>query len=182
MRPVNSTLDLGTVLSTIVSRAVQLSGTEAGTIYEFDEQRRELQLRSSHGISDELIQALRDQHLGIGEPTIDRAVACREPVQIEDLASSPSTPARDIVARAGYRALLVVPLLGQAKMTHHWNTRPRQANCAEPLGRDDPQPGALFGAAMKSKAPDLGPSGARTFPFPVSDIARMRPSVSDGCH
>jgi signal transduction histidine kinase len=110
---VNSTLDLATVLSTIVSRAVQLSGTEAGTIYEFDEQRRELKLRSSHGMSDELIQALRDQHLGIGEPTIDRAVACREPVQIEDLATSPSTPARDIVARAGYRALLVVPLLGR---------------------------------------------------------------------
>jgi signal transduction histidine kinase len=110
---VNSTLDLATVLSTIVSRAVQLSGTEAGTIYEFDEQRRELQLRSSHGMSDELTQALRDQHLGIGEPTIDRAVACREPVQIEDLVTSPSTPARDIVARAGYRALLVVPLLGR---------------------------------------------------------------------
>jgi signal transduction histidine kinase len=110
---VNSTLDLSTVLSTIVSRAVELSGTEAGTIYEFDDQRRELQLRSSHGMSDELIQALRDQHLGIGEPIVDRAVACREPIQIEDLATSPSTPARDIVARAGYRALLVVPLLGR---------------------------------------------------------------------
>jgi signal transduction histidine kinase len=110
---VNSTLDLATVLSTIVSRAVQLSGTEAGTIYEFDGQRRELQLRSSHGMSDELIQALQDQHLGIGEPIIDRAVACREPVQIDDLAASPPTPARDIVARAGYRALLVVPLLGR---------------------------------------------------------------------
>jgi GAF domain-containing protein len=110
---VNSTLDLATVLSTIVSRAVQLSGTKAGTIYEFDERRRELQQRSSHGMSDELIQALGDQHLGIGEPIIDRAVACREPVQIEDLAASPSTPARDIVVRAGYRALLVVPLLGR---------------------------------------------------------------------
>src|SRR5262249_8147185 len=32
---VNSTLDLETVLSTIVSRAVQLSDTDAGTIYEF---------------------------------------------------------------------------------------------------------------------------------------------------
>jgi signal transduction histidine kinase len=110
---VNSTLDLATVLSTIVSRAVQLSGTEAGTIYEFDERQTELQLRSSHGMSDELIQALQDQHLGIGEPTLDRAVACREPVQIEDLTAGPSTPARDIVARAGYRALLVVPLLGR---------------------------------------------------------------------
>ena len=53
---VNSTLDLATVLSTIVSRAVQLSGTEAGTIYEFDEQQRELHLRSTYGMSEELIQ------------------------------------------------------------------------------------------------------------------------------
>ena len=48
---VNSTVDLATVLSTIVSRAVQLSGTEAGAIYEFDEQQTELQLRSTYGMS-----------------------------------------------------------------------------------------------------------------------------------
>jgi GAF domain-containing protein len=110
---VNSTLDLATVLSTIVSRAVQLSGTEAGAIYEFDQQQTELQLRSTYGMSEELIQALRDHHLGLSEPTIDRAVSYREPVQIEDLATSPPTPARDIIARAGYRALLVVPLLAR---------------------------------------------------------------------
>ena len=34
---VNSTLDLETVLSTIVANAVQLSGTEAGAIYVFDD-------------------------------------------------------------------------------------------------------------------------------------------------
>ena len=113
---VNSTLDLATVLSTIVSRAVQLSGTEAGTIYEFDDHQKELQARSTYGMSEEVIEALRNQHLGVGEPTIDRAVTRREPVQIEDLAASPPTPARDIVARAGYRALLVVPLLGPERV------------------------------------------------------------------
>ena len=34
---VNSTIDLETVLSTIIAKAVQLSGTDAGTIYVFDE-------------------------------------------------------------------------------------------------------------------------------------------------
>ena len=34
---VNSTLDLQTVLSTIVAKAVQLSGTDAGAIYVFEE-------------------------------------------------------------------------------------------------------------------------------------------------
>ena len=42
---VNSTLDLETVLSTIVARAVQLSNTEAGAIYVFDEMQNEFRLR-----------------------------------------------------------------------------------------------------------------------------------------
>ena len=110
---VNSTLNLATVLDTIVAKAVQLSGTDAGTIYEFDEQHKELLLRSTCGMSEELIEALKNQHLGVSEPTIDRAVARREPVQIEDLAAVSSTPAQDIIVRAGFRALLVVPLLGR---------------------------------------------------------------------
>ena len=40
---VNSTIDLQTVLSTIVAKAVQLSGTEAGTIFVFDEASQEFQ-------------------------------------------------------------------------------------------------------------------------------------------
>ena len=44
---VNSTLDLETVLSTIVAKAVQLSGTEAGAIYVFDDLQREFRLRAT---------------------------------------------------------------------------------------------------------------------------------------
>ena len=55
---VNSTLDLETVLSTIVAKAVQLSGTEAGAIYGYDEQSRELRLRATYGMDQELIDAL----------------------------------------------------------------------------------------------------------------------------
>jgi GAF domain-containing protein len=47
---VNSTLDLETVLSTIVAKAVQLSGTEAGAIYGYDEQWREFRLRVTYGM------------------------------------------------------------------------------------------------------------------------------------
>ena len=113
---VNSTLDLATVLSTIVSRAVQLSGTEAGAIYEFDEQQTELQLRSTYGMSQEMITALKSQHIGLGEPTVHRAVIHREPVQLPDLRDIPSTPALDIATRAGFRALLVVPLFARDRV------------------------------------------------------------------
>src|SRR5262245_12351624 len=44
---VNSTLDLQTVLDTIVARATQISGTEAGAIYVFDEKMREFQLSAT---------------------------------------------------------------------------------------------------------------------------------------
>jgi GAF domain-containing protein len=108
---VNSTLNLATVLDTIVAKAVQLSDTEAGAIYEFDEQRKELQLRSTYGMTDELINALSNQHIGLDEPTVQRSFTNREPVQIPNLGDVPSTPAQDIVARAGYRALLFVPML-----------------------------------------------------------------------
>src|SRR5262249_4540837 len=45
---VNSTLDLQTVLSTIVAKAVQLSGTEGGAIYVFDELEQLFRLRATY--------------------------------------------------------------------------------------------------------------------------------------
>src|SRR5262249_26228063 len=56
---VNSTLDLQTVLSTIVAKAVQLSDTDAGSIYVHDEAQQEFQLQANYGMSDDLIAALR---------------------------------------------------------------------------------------------------------------------------
>jgi GAF domain-containing protein len=50
---VNSTLELETVLSTIVANAVQLSGTEAGAIYVFNDQQREFRLRATYGMDRE---------------------------------------------------------------------------------------------------------------------------------
>src|SRR5262249_40219595 len=61
---VNSTLDLETVLSTIVTKAVQLSGTEAGAIYVFDDLQREFLLRATFGMDQELIDALARQRIG----------------------------------------------------------------------------------------------------------------------
>ena len=84
---VNSTLDLQTVLSTIVAKAVQLSGTEAGAIYVFDEVQRELHLRATYGMDQELIDTFARQRIGLDETTVAQALAQREPVQIGDLKS-----------------------------------------------------------------------------------------------
>ena len=74
---VNSTLDLETVLSTIVAKAVQLSGTEAGAIYVFDELQREFHLRATYGMDQELIEALAHQHIGFDEPNVAPAHCAR---------------------------------------------------------------------------------------------------------
>jgi signal transduction histidine kinase/CheY-like chemotaxis protein len=112
---VNSTLDLQTVLDTIVARAVQISGTEAGAIYVLDEQRKEFQLSATFGMSQELISAVRNMHLEISK-AVGLATETHEPEQLADLHELPSTPVNDVILRAGYRARLAVPLLRFGKV------------------------------------------------------------------
>ena len=108
---VNSTLDLENVLSTIVAKAVQLSGTEAGAIYVFDDMRGKFYLRATYGMDQELIDKLTRQHIGLDETNFAQALAQHEPVQIADLNVAAPSVVNDIILRAGYRALLVAPLL-----------------------------------------------------------------------
>jgi signal transduction histidine kinase len=107
---VNSTLDLETVLSTIVAKAVQLSGTEAGVIYVFDELEQTFRVRATYGLSEELIAAIRDQELGASD-VIRQATRDRKPQEIADIRNEPPSPVREIAMRAGFRARLVVPLV-----------------------------------------------------------------------
>jgi signal transduction histidine kinase len=108
---VNSTLDLETVLTTIVQRAVQLSLTDAGAIYVFDEGRQEFKLRATYGMSDDMIIALTDRHIGTADAHIGPATTQRKTVQVPDIGLEPRAPVNDINLREGYRALLIVPLL-----------------------------------------------------------------------
>jgi len=108
---VNSTLDLETVLSTIVAKAVQLSGTEAGAIYGHDEQAREFRLRATYGMDQGLIDALTQRHIGLDDPNVAPVFARREPVQVADLREEAASDLNEITLRAGFRARMVAPLL-----------------------------------------------------------------------
>jgi len=109
---VNSTLDLNEVLNTIVSKAVQLSDTDAGAIYDYDEAKGEFGLRSTYGMDDELIAAIKERHVHIGDAGIGHAAAQRAPLQIADVQKEPASEVLDVVIRAGFRALLFIPLIG----------------------------------------------------------------------
>ena len=108
---VNSTLDLETVLTTIVGRAVQLSRTDAGAIYVFDETRQEFKLRATYGMSEDMIVAITDRRIGTGDAHIGPAAVERRPIQVPDIQNEPSSPVNDINLREGYRAVLIIPLL-----------------------------------------------------------------------
>src|SRR4029434_684564 len=79
---VSSTLALETVFTTIVSHAVQLSGTNAGIIYEYDEPTQLFHLRASYQMEEELVEAYRAAPSRLGVGTSGRAAAPRTPVQV----------------------------------------------------------------------------------------------------
>jgi two-component system, NtrC family, sensor kinase len=111
---VSSTLDLQTVLSTIVGHAVQLSGTDCGIIYEYDEATEEFHLQASYRMEEKLVEVYRTTPIRLGQGATGRAAATRAPVQVVDLLSERElavTRIRPMLAQLGYQSLLAVPLL-----------------------------------------------------------------------
>src|SRR6516164_1613731 len=122
---VNSTLDLKTVLDTIVAKATQPSGTETGAIYVHDDTADEFALRATYGMSEDLIAAINDHHVGISG-AVREATDQREPVQVADLRDEPPSRAQEIMLRAGYLSRLVVPLIGADEVVGALVVRRRQ--------------------------------------------------------
>jgi signal transduction histidine kinase/CheY-like chemotaxis protein len=116
---VSSTLDLPTVLTTIVSHAVQLSGADAGAIYEYDEPTEEFYLRTSHRMEEEFVRALQDNPIRFGQGTVGHAAATRTPIEVADILEeegSGATRLRPLLRRLGYRSLLAIPLLREGRV------------------------------------------------------------------
>jgi signal transduction histidine kinase len=112
---VSSTLDLDTVLSTVVTRAVELAGATGGVIYEFDEVAQEFsRVRGAHGLDADLDAVIRAAPIRLGEGVAGKAAALRAPVQVADVLDETAydvARVRAVFSRHGYRSLLGVPLL-----------------------------------------------------------------------
>jgi signal transduction histidine kinase/HAMP domain-containing protein len=108
-RAVSSTLDLKEVLETIVTRAVGLAGAEAGAIYRFRRSTGAFWLAGMAGsdhFHDEIDESMFGERSAMG-----RAIASREAAQVDDMAQLPPQPLRDRSLAAGFRAVLVTPLV-----------------------------------------------------------------------
>jgi signal transduction histidine kinase len=122
-RVLSSTLDLETVLQTIVTRANRLTGTAGCTIWEYDQAREEFRLRVSH-YADEADAAMlqapgRVTTIHRGQGVTSQVMERREPVQIRDIAAEGAyeSPIRQPLIEAGHRALLGVPLLSEDEVS-----------------------------------------------------------------
>jgi signal transduction histidine kinase len=116
-RALGSTLDLETVLQTIVLRANGLAGTAGCTIWEYDEAREEFRLRASDYADEDDAAALQGgapvTTIRSGRGVTARVLEERRPVQILDIAveGAEENPMRRRLIAAGHHALLAVPLL-----------------------------------------------------------------------
>jgi len=117
LRAVNSSLDLDTVLATIISRAVQLSEADEGTIYEFDDTEEVFVPKSAFGMSAQRVAALRERKVRLGEAHLGRAAVERAPVHVDDVQQDPTLTGPDRGGLLeGIHAVLAVPLLREDKV------------------------------------------------------------------
>ena len=124
---VNSSLDLKNVLSTIITQAVRLAEGQAGTIYTLDEVSGQYEPRANHGLSDELIAALREAQAGADDTTVRHAVIERRPEQVVDVeVAEMSIPVKAVLRKAGFRSLLAVPMLRDGRAVGALVVRRRQ--------------------------------------------------------
>jgi signal transduction histidine kinase/HAMP domain-containing protein len=116
-RALSSTLDLETVLQTIVTRASELAGAAGCSIYEYDETDEVFRVRASSYAdlheADTLDRISRATPIPRGQGTASRAAVLRQPTQIPDIGveGAYESPIRGPLLQAGYRAVLTVPLL-----------------------------------------------------------------------
>jgi two-component system, NtrC family, sensor kinase len=117
-RAVSSTLDLETVLTTIVSRAVELSGLDGGVVFEYDEVTEEFVQRVATETAGALAEARRTVRIQKGEGVVGRTALTLEPVQVPDITvpGAHGGRLRDTLIESGVRAVLAVPMVYERRL------------------------------------------------------------------
>ncbi len=128
-RALSSTLDLETVLRTIVARATELAGVEGGAMFEYDPDREEFRLHTADRLPEELVSALGAASMRRGEGVIGRLALTGRPAAVADIAEEGvyQSRVRDILLRHGFRSLLAVPLLRENRVLGGLVVNRRQA-------------------------------------------------------
>jgi len=109
---VSSTLDLRAVLSTILTRSVGLAGAEAGLIFRYSRPERAFRFVEAAGYTEAMLREVSALDIPENMTGMGEAIARRAPLQIPDLRERAPNPLRDQALAAGFRSVLIVPLVG----------------------------------------------------------------------
>ena len=96
---------------------------------------QEFNLRASHRMEDEAVEALRATRIRAGEGAAGQAAITRAPVQIPDTFDQrerSTSRIRPLLNRLGYRSLLTVPLLREQQILGGLTVWRRQAGEFDP--------------------------------------------------
>jgi signal transduction histidine kinase len=117
-RAISSTLDLETVLTTIVSRAVELSALDGGVVFEYDDAAEEFVHRVATDTGGGLAEARRNTRIRKGEGALGRTAMTLEPVQVPDITAlgAYESRLRHNLVESGIRAILAVPMLCEGRL------------------------------------------------------------------
>jgi signal transduction histidine kinase/CheY-like chemotaxis protein len=108
---VSSSLNHTEVLNEIITQAVRLSGSDGGSIYEFNEDAREFRVETVCGTSPQAFDALRRARIGIDDTFIGKAATLGRSLELTDLRDAPLDPHLSALAETGWRALVAVPMI-----------------------------------------------------------------------
>ena len=114
---VSSTLDLRTVLSTVLNASLGVTWANAGAVFRYSRAERAFRLVEAVGW-DEALTAFGAGAAYRREPRAlwVRRRCGRMPIQLADLAQRASYPLRDITLAAGFHSALIVPLVGAERI------------------------------------------------------------------
>jgi signal transduction histidine kinase/DNA-binding response OmpR family regulator len=123
---VSSSFDLDEVLTKILSHAIHLSGTDGGSIFEFDAETREFELRICHGTSSDVVRALRKIRIHLDETFVGAAATHGRARQAPDLERAAADPHFNELLKGGWRSLVAVPLLREDEILGMLTVRRRK--------------------------------------------------------
>ncbi|MFG1931488.1 GAF domain-containing protein [Mycobacterium sp. NPDC048908] len=107
---VGSSLDLDEVLDRIVSNAVRLTGTDGGSIMEYDESSNTFHVRATAGTGPELLNKLRAMTIDRDSTLVGRAATAHRTLEVPDLAVVERDPHLEALFGDGWRSVLAVPI------------------------------------------------------------------------
>ncbi len=124
---VSSSLDLDTVLQTIVMHAVQLSDTDGGSLMEFDEAQQSFFVRTAYGTSDAVLEQLRNVTITLHGTFVGRAAIEARPIQVADMHGLDLDVHQQVLYDAGWRSMLAIPMLREGLIVGVFVVRRKRA-------------------------------------------------------